>query len=77
MAYYANSNRAGKLLAQALREHRYKTKIPYIIHPGTNQKEKESPKNKRTIYSSGDSQNYRLSASKQISWPWLLQQRIL
>lgn len=39
MTYYINGNRAGKLLAQNLRGHRYRTKIPYIFHPGTKQKE--------------------------------------
>lgn len=39
MTYYVNGNRAGKLLAQNLRGHTYRTKIPYIIHPATKQKE--------------------------------------
>lgn len=33
--FYASGNRAGKLLAQRLRGHRYKSKIPFIIHPAT------------------------------------------
>lgn len=39
MTYYANGNTAGKLLAQNLKGHRYKTKIPIFIHSGTKQKE--------------------------------------
>lgn len=38
MTYYATGNRAGKLLAQKLRGLRYKTKIPDIRHPNTNDK---------------------------------------
>lgn len=39
MNYYATGNKAGKLLAQTLKGHRYKSKVPYIIHPKTKQKE--------------------------------------
>lgn len=39
MSYYASKNKAGKLLAQTIKGHRIKAKIPYPIHPNTNQKE--------------------------------------
>lgn len=33
--YYANGNKAGKILAQHIRGYRYNFKIPFIIHPTT------------------------------------------
>lgn len=39
MNYYATGNKAGKLLAQTRKGHSYKSKVPHIIHPQTNQKE--------------------------------------
>lgn len=38
MSYYATGNKAGKLLAHRVKGLRYKTKIPYIIHPLSNSK---------------------------------------
>ena len=38
MTYYVSGNKAGKLLANRLRGIRYKTKIPYILHPTTKEK---------------------------------------
>lgn len=38
MSYYANSNEAGKLLANHVRGHRHKTKIPYVLDSTTQEK---------------------------------------
>ena len=38
MTYYANGNKAGKILDYRLRGCRYKARIPYIVHPITNDK---------------------------------------
>lgn len=39
MTYYVNDKKAGECLAQNFRGHRYRTRIPYKIHPGNKQKE--------------------------------------
>lgn len=39
LSYYTSGNRSGKMLANKLRGHRYKTQIPFIIHPTTHTKQ--------------------------------------
>lgn len=39
LVYYTSGNRAGKLLANRLKGHRYKSQIPYICHPVTKAKQ--------------------------------------
>lgn len=35
LSHYTNGNRAGRLLVNRIKAHRYKTQIPYILHPKT------------------------------------------
>lgn len=38
MTYYVSGNKAGRLLANCLKGQRHKTKIPYVLHPKTQEK---------------------------------------
>lgn len=59
MNYYAHGNRAGKLLAQQLKGHRSKTKIPYILHP-MNKSKMQHPQDIADAFSNYYSSLYNL-----------------